>query len=346
MTFLILLLFSFSSIASTVYFGDSCTQKEIKVGTPNGTSLFLRLNKLDPDEDLQIEIRYQPSSIEKLHSSQKMTFRYRIPSGQISLNGRWQGQFNLPKTKWMRSVERELFDYRIWDAEVVWYQSNKANSKVATFYHPIKQQAYYEIISKGLCSWEGRPSVDSKLYENLNNETMKVSRVATESVEELNEGGISFGYGENALSHSKVGFLSDSNFGWIFTEWQKQIGHNKYISISRDYYLSKGESGVFYLRPSFTRYQAKKYSWVKYRNGCGSFEPVSEGYVDIAKSFEDFMVVPSTYYGRENLLEFIEVVRPAINTCKSFSIKNEIDAQDIFTTGNDELVYFYELGSL
>jgi len=346
MKYLFLFLVSLPAFSSTVFFADYCTKKEVKVATPNGTSLSLNFKDLDNDAPLRIQIKYKPSSIEKLKPHQIRVENYLIPARRISKHGEWRANFRLPNLKWMRSVERELFNYRVWDAEVVWYQNNNAQSAFTTFYHPQKTKAYYEVLSESLCSWEGRPQVDSKLYENLNQETMLVRRTTTESSEDINNRGISFGYGNTALEEASIGLFGASNFGWIFEEWQKQFENSKYVTVTRDYYLTKGESGLFYVRPTFSRHKALKYSWVKNQNGCGSFEAVSEGYLDIGKSLEDFIVIPSSYYGKESLLEFIEVVRPAIDSCKSFPINQVLDAEDIITSGNDELVYFYEAGRI
>lgn len=346
MKYLILFLFSYSAFSSTVFFADSCTKKEVKVATPNGTSLSLNFKDLDTQNPLRIQIKYKPSSIEKLKPHQFRVENYLIPAHRITRNGEWRANFRLPSLKWMRSVESELLNYRVWDAEVVWYQDNNVQTSFTTFYHPQKTKSYYEVLSESLCSWEGKPQVDSKLYENLNNETMLVRRTTTESVEDINNRGITFGYGNNSFEGVSIGLLGSSNFGWIFDEWQKQFENSKYVTISRDYYLTKGESGLFYVRPTFSRHKALKYSWIKNSNGCGSFEAVSEGYLDIGKSLEDFIVIPSSYYGKESLLEFIEVVRPAINSCKSFPIEQVLDAEDIITSGNDELVYFYESGRM
>lgn len=346
MKYLILFFFSFPLFSSTAFFADSCTQKEIKVATPNGTSLLMNFKDLDPDLPLRIKIKYKPSSVDKLKPHQMREENYLIKARKIGRNGEWRAKFRLPNLKWMRSIERELLNYRVWDAEVIWFQNNKVFSSFSTFYNPQKVSSYFEVKSESLCSWEGRPQVDSKLYENFNDETMKITRVTTESVDDFASKGISFGYGENSFERASIGLLGSSNFGWIFEEWQNQIENNKYITVTRDYVLSRGEAGLFYVRPTFNRHKAIKYSWVQNESGCSTFEPVSEGYVDIGKSLEDFIVIPSSYYGRESLLEFIEVVRPAIDSCKSFQMNQIIDAEDIITSGNEELVYFYESGRL
>src|SRR5690606_13022536 len=330
--FLFLFFITLSASSSTVFFADSCTKEQVKVATPNGTSLSLKLSGLDPHQSLHIKIKFKPSSVDRLKPHQVREVSYLIPTKRISRNGEMFARFGLPNLRWMRSVERELLNYRVWDAEVLWYQTDKVHSAFTTIYHPPKVTSYYEIKSESLCSWEGQSQVDSKLYENISDETMKVSRSSTASAGQLNDRGFNYGYGNNSFDQASIGILGASNFGWLFDEWLNQVESHKYITVTREYVLAKGESALFYVRPSFSRHKAIKHSWIRNRNGCGSFEAVSEGYVDIGKSLEDFMVIPSSYYGRETLLEFIEIVRPAINTCKSFPIKNVVDAEDVITS--------------
>ena len=344
---LLLLMTPLSSKASSVFFADFCSKEEIKISTPNGTVLALRLQELDPNLDLQLKIIFRPSGvIEDLKPYQQMKLNYRISARKISRSGELSLNINAPSIKWMASVERSFQKFKVWDAEVIWIQNNKAQSVVTSYYRAPKKKDYYEIKSKELCTWEGKAEVDSTLYENRDDEMMNVVRDSRIPLNEDKEKGISFGYTQNALEQVPVGSLGAGNFGWIFDEWREQFEDHKSISIKRVYTLSRNEAGIFLKRPSYARHKAIKYSWDSRHNGCGAYVPVSHGHIDISKSSEDFMVIPANYYGREQISEFIEMVRPAINTCKSFPMRNAIDASDIISSGLNGSNYFYELGSL
>lgn len=346
---MILLLFSllsFSAFSSSVFFADSCSREEIKIGTPNGTVLALNLSKLDPFSNVEVRIVFRPSGVlEDLKASQTRVLNFNFSSKNISADRRLTAYINIPPIKWMRQVEKQFANYHVWDAEVTWVQNNKAKSMVASFYRPPKLQSFYEIKSEVLCSWEGKARIDSKLYENNVDDIMSVSRASTHLWNEGVEGGVSFGYSNNSFENIPVGAISN-NYGWVFEEWKNQFENSKTITIRRDYFLSREEAGLFVVRPTYNRHKAVKYKWVKKNRQCGAFVPVARGHIDIGKKSEDFMVIPANYYGRDNLSDFIELVRPAINTCKKYPFINALDASDIIQSGFGELLYFYELGSL
>ncbi|MFA5584779.1 MAG: hypothetical protein WDA09_11245, partial [Bacteriovoracaceae bacterium] len=96
MKYLFLFLVSLPAFSSTVFFADYCTKKEVKVATPNGTSLSLNFKDLDNDAPLRIQIKYKPSSIEKLKPHQIRVENYLIPARRISKHGEWRANFRLP----------------------------------------------------------------------------------------------------------------------------------------------------------------------------------------------------------------------------------------------------------
>lgn len=342
-----LLLFSSSSwAATTAYFADSCSGEEIKIATPNGTSLKVEIDGLDPKEDLTLFIKFRPAGIiEDLKDKPStVTHNYFIKAHDFR-NGRFADFFALPKAKWLWQVEMKHSQYRIWDAEVFWIQKGikKSESVVTTFYRSQEQKEFYQINSPGLCQWETEIEVDSKLYENNSTGFMNVMRESTQMWDKYDVKGLSLGFNRNHGGVLPIGALSSSSHGWLFKDWQKQMNTQEMITLERKYVLNKEESGVFINRMSYNRHEVTKFRWNPHASYCGRYEKETTGFLDVGVPVEDFVVLPKYIFPREEYLkEFLDVVRPAVDTCNpNLKLRPEI-ATELIPSGITGILYFYE----
>lgn len=348
MILLMALLVAPMSFASSVYFADSCSREEVKIATPNGTTLAVNLSHLHPEENIKITVTYRPAGIiEDLKPHERKTYTYNLPAKRIQNNGTLQANLKIPDVKWMWQVEQKYNEYRIWDAEVSWTQNttNKIHSAITTFYRAPKSGPYFELLSPSLCHWESKAEIDSKLYENNTHSMMNIIRESSQEWEQTFESGFSLGHNNNTEGSLPIGSISSGSFGWLFKEWQNQNINRQNISIDRKYVLNKDESGVFITRTTFSRHEVRKFQWNPKATKCGSYEEVAEGYLDVGLHTEDFIVIPKNLYGRRQELDsFIELVRPSLSSCQSQLPIDPRLADDIIPSGQNGILYFYNVG--
>lgn len=340
------ILISLPAIASTkAWFADRCSGEEISISTPNPVTFYLSLKDLDPSEDIQIFIKYRPAGIiEDLRDKKlEVSYTYSIPSSRIKGN-RYSGYFKIPSATWMWQKEQEHNLTRIWDAEVKWTQpkSRKLGGAIASFFRARGEKEFYKVESPSLCYWEGDPEVSSKLYENNTSALMNVMKSTYDSWDKYTQRGLTFGYNRNHGGNVPLGSSSDS-YGWFYKDWQKQVESRDIISIDRKFILQKDEAGVFYTRNTFHRVRASKWEWNPRSGACGRYEQTAEGMLDVGVTSEDFVVLPRTYYSfPEKTKEFINIVRPPINTCDDYIHINPQYATDSFPSGFNGIMFFYE----
>lgn len=344
---LIVLLFSTQLMAgTTAYFADLCSGEKIHIATPNGTTLYVALEDLDPEEDVELSIKFRPAGeIEDLEDRpQELGQRYVIKKKNI-LNRSYQGYFKIPKARWMWQVEARHGHYRIWDAEVMWVQpqSRKSGSTLTSFYRSEANKSYFKLNSPGLCQWEEEAEIDSQLYENNTAQMMNVIREDIQTWDKYSQTGLTLGYNNNHGGTLAIGANGSNNFGWLFKDWQKQINNQQIIKIERKFVLNKNESGIFITRMSYNRHEVTRYEWNANASQCGRYEPVSQGYLDIGINAEDFIVLPRHIYPREDLIkEFIKVIRPPVANClDSIDLRPQV-ATDAIPSGINGILYYYE----
>lgn len=340
------LIFATSLYAKTeAKFVDSCNKSEIKVSNPNGTRLSLSLTDLDPNDDLEVTITYRPAGIvEDLKPQDQVIWNY-----NFRLAGKtFKTLLPIPKAKWMWQVEQRHAEYRIWDAEVRWVQPNarKTGSDVTTFYRAPDKGPFFQMMSEGLCQWEGSADVSSKLYENNTTTWMNVMRDRVQMWDQGNGPGIALGYNNNTGSTVPLSPTGQSNnvMGWVFKDWQKQLNSQQIFRYERKFVLNKEESGLFTSRMTFNRHEVRRFEWQQSGQSCGAYVAVSEGMLDIGQLSEDFVVLPKNFYPRpEKLKEYINTVRPPVNNCGDTEITGPQDATDILPSGADGILYYYQL---
>lgn len=344
--FSLLLFFQVAQANTKVSFADLCSGEDIKIATPNGTTLKIDIDDIDNYEDLTILIKFRPAGeISDLKDkSQEISFRYKIDARKIR-NNRYRGFFKLPKKKLMNQIEVKNSFFRIWDAEVKWFQNNSHNSgsSIASFYRSSSPKSFFQINSPGICQWEDEPNISSKLYENNTTGFMNISRETSFSYEQYSTRGFSLGYNRNYGGVLPVGALGANSYGWFFKDWENQVGSREFISLERKYVLHKEEAGIFFTRMSFNRHQVTRYEWSYENSSCGRYEPTANGHLDVGILSEDFIVLPPyLVVQEEKLKDFIDVVRPPINNCQdSIDTRSQV-VTDIIPSANNGILYFYE----
>lgn len=347
-TVLIFLLTFHATAATKVQFVDWCSEKEIKVSTPNGTRLLVELTQIDPTDNLELSVTFRPAGIiEDLDKKDQATYNYNL----VPQDNKLRTLINLPKYKWMWQVEQRHSEYRIWDAEVKWVQARakKAGSSVTTFYRAPKNGPYFQLRSEGLCQWEQEGNISSKLYENTSTTWMNVTRESGQTWDTSSSRGLTLGYDNNTGANMPLAPTITNNavYGWLFGDWQKQFNKQQIFRIERKYVLNRDEAGIFLNRLSFNRHSVKKFEWREESGACGNFVPVSEGFLDIGIMTEDFIVVPKTFHPRPEVLkEYLNTVRPPINNCEASVGTGAQHASMILPAGADGLLFYYETNHL
>lgn len=360
---LLLPLLSFSTTtfsSSRLSFVDSCSKKEVKVATPNGMRLLVNISELNPEEGIELTVTFNPAlSEERLKKQDKRTFTlrygtkpnssFRVNRTHVNTEGIFNGFINIPDTNWLKQVEQRQNGYRIWEANVRWQQLNsrKSGTLSTTFYHSPSTGPYFQVTSQALCQWEGDVEVASKLYENPHSPMVTISRDSYSTWEQSSSVGISLGPNnyegtpnplENA-SMNTAGFL-----GWLFDDWQNQLGEQRTYSMTRVYRLNQYESGVFIKRQSFNRYQARRFEWDRNAGHCGDFVAESEGFIDVGQMSESFVVVPPEYVGHpEQLKDFISKTYSSMTNCMDSAGFGSVYADDVLTSSSDEMIFYYRL---
>ncbi|MGE3609125.1 MAG: hypothetical protein AB7I27_06020 [Bacteriovoracaceae bacterium] len=363
--FSLLLLFSYMAAAKTnVEFVDVCSKQSIRVSTPNGTALRIRLSELDPEDYLEISVTFRPAGIvEDLKPLEMTTVNYYYgKSGDIGsllrkkISIKKDGTLDIllpvPNEQWMRLVEQKHNEYRIWDAEIRWVQPNSKNagSGISSFYRSPNNEVFYQLQSEGLCQWEGEADVSSKLYENRSTTFMNVIRESTFQWEQTNNRGFVLGYDNNTGNTIPLGSVAQNNpaLGWFFKDWQTQIIGQEYFKYERKYALNRDEVGFFISRMSFNRHEVKRFEWIQGPNQCGEYLETGSGFLDIGQASEGFLVIPKRFFPRQKKLkEFINNFRPALDTCKNNQLKGPEKASDIIPSGsNNGILYYYQIHNL
>ncbi|HLT23043.1 MAG TPA: hypothetical protein VKZ84_06360 [Bacteriovoracaceae bacterium] len=345
--FSLFLLFSYAQASTNVFFADLCSGREIRVATPNGTTLKIEIDEIENDGDLEVMINFRPAGeIPDLRDkSQTISYSFKVKSKYIKA-GNYSGFFRIPKKSILEAIEVKNNFYRIWDAEVKWIQSTsgKSGSAVASFYRSPARKSFFQINSASICYWEDQPKISSKLYKNDTHGHMTITRHQVLDSEKTSTRGFSLGFNIQQEGIIPVGALGLNSYGWFFKNWDKQIGSKDLMSIERRYSLFKDEAGLFFTRMSFNRHLVTEYAWSFQEDACGSYLPVSQGYLDVGSITEDFIIVPPHYLADEERLEqHISVMRPSLNSCAGL---NSNDITDVITSENDRILYYYEHGSL
>ena len=329
-------------------FVDSCSKKEIRVATPNGTNLLVKINHFNPQEDLELKVTFKLAGITEKHPSQdSVTWNILYKKKYLPQAGPFEALIKLPKIKWMRQVEERHQGYRIWDADLSWIQSGskKAGYSLSSFYHAPSKGPYYQLRSAGICHWEEPAQVASKLYENNSDTWMNVTRESSQTWDQGPSRGMSLGYNNNTGGTLPLApsALESTTYGWFFKDWQNQLNTQHIFRVERKYLLTPQEAGVFISHLSFTRHLVDKVTWKESQNSCGKFVIESQGHLDVGVLSEDFLVIPRTYFGREDkLTDYIQTVRPAVNNCPSSVGTGAEFADDIIPSGNDKILFYYK----
>lgn len=361
--FLLLPLLSFpltTSANSKLSFVDNCSRDEVKVATPNGVKLWVNISDLVPTEGIELTMTMKPAlSEERLKKQDIKTWNlsfgtkpnssFRINLTHVNSGGIFSGYINIPDTNWLRSVEQRHNGYRIWEANVRWQQTNsrKSGNLTTTFYHSPSTGPYFQVMSKALCQWEGEVEVASKLYENLHSPSLSIARETHTTWEQSSSVGISLGFNnyEGTPNPLATATMNTSGFlGWLFDEWQNQLGEQRTYSMTRSYRLNQYESGVFIKRQSFNRHKARRYEWDQSEGQCGAFVLESEGLIDVGRLSESFVVVPPEYVGHaEQLKDFIDKTYTSMTNCMDSAGFGSVYADDVMTSSSDELIFYYRL---
>lgn len=342
--FSVFLLFQYAQASTNVFFADLCSGDEIRVATPNGTTLKIEISGIENDGDLEVMVNFRPAGeITDLRDKpHEISHTYRIKDRHIKA-GRYSGFFKIPKKNILAAIEEKNAFYRIWDAEVKWIQpsSGKSGSSTASFYRSPVKKSFFQVNSPSICQWEDEPQITSKIYENNSHGHMSITRHQVLDSEKTSTRGFSLGFNIMQEGTLPVGALGQNSYGWFFKNWEKQLSSRDAMTIERRYSLYKDEAGLFFSRMSFSRHLVTEYTWSYQEDSCGSYIPTSQGYLDVGVRTEDFIIVPPHFLtNEEKLKNHISVMRPAINTCYGGPGSNDIT--DIITSENDRTLYYYE----
>lgn len=344
-----------------VYFADACSDAETKVETPNGVKLLVELRDLTPGEGVEVTVKFKPAlPAEILKPQDKLIWKFHYGANSedwlgrnlshVDQNGKLRARISLPKDKWMKSVEARHNNYRIWDAEVSWYQegSRKSGTKTTSFYHSPQRGPYFQVLSRSICYREGKAEVTSKLFENLTPHQMTVKQRTDLLWDQYSTRGLTLGYNNFEGNTQPLAQFGDATVfsGWLFRFWEEQIGTNEISTLESQYTLGPNEAGVFVTRMSFSRHRVRRFEWVKKSGGCGSFEHVSTGLLDVGrKTRGSFVVVPVEYGGRgQELHDFVNRAVPSVNTCTDRNMGPfEGPADDVLSSGREGTLLYFKL---
>ena len=112
--------------------------------------------------------------------------------------------------------------------------------------------------------------------------------------------------------------------------------------LDREWILTRGQGGVFADRYSFDRMNAEQYDWAQQSNGCGEYVKVKSGFLDVGVHTSDFYSVPISLAGDgEKALQFINSVRPPLDTCVDQYSRTQLRA-DAKLNDDNEILFFHE----
>lgn len=338
-----------------ISFIDRCSEQETKVMTPNNLIVRLKLEELDPNEELKVKVTFRPAlPAERITKDDTHTWYLAIATSEqvgeidrIDPNGNLSLNVQLPKQRWLKKVEERLNGVKIWEVEAQWHQesSKKSGSLSTSFYHGKAGENYYQVTTQTQCIWESEATVDSKVFINRNEQNMNVIRDRSIDFSHETSSGITLGYNNIYGNQNPLAQFGNASafLGWVFKDWQQQASTYRTTSLERTFSLLKNEAGVFVSRMSFNRHKARKFSWDRSAGTCGAYVPVSQGDIDIGIMSEDFVVIPIELAGREReLTEFIKNVRPTYNNCSAYGDVGARYADEIIPAGNKGLLYYYQ----
>ncbi len=315
-----------------VSFVDDCTLNETRVATPNGTTLKVEIDNFVGPHDINVTISYSLSGAESASfiSSYALT-REKVGRTQIYY-------FDLPKDRRMNSVESTNEGSTVWDVSVEWTQGIYSGVAVASLLRSDDPLSFYRQIDPNSCNWESGPMLSSQYYFNADQPQMSIAR-ETVLRDEI---GLSFGEGPD-FQREPDGIALPPTVpmtAFYFKERYNQSSMHHTVSLERTWYLSQGQGGVFADRYSFNRMQVEHYEWTQPRKGCGVYRKTEEGTMDIGTVTTDFYSVPPSFSGdAEKMVDFINRMRPSINTCTGVnSIAPSPMLTDVST--NRDLLYF------
>lgn len=359
LAFLLLLSLPLATHANTTAsFVDACSGQEVKVSTPNGVKLALKIDELDPEDTVNVTIQIRPSlPTDSLSEDDIIEWNYSYGSKSRNWRGRSQSHISslgifetsyfLPKERWMKKIAEKHNGFNVWDAEVTWSQpkSRNAGSAFATFYNAPSEGPYFQILSERICHWEGLPSVASKVYENNGHQTTMIVRQTSTIWEQGSSRGMTLGYNNyQGNVHPLTQFdLSTGFLGWVFKDWQHQAGTQFSSAVERTYWLKRNEAGVFVTRLSFARHEARKFEWSQRTGQCGEFVPVSQGYLDVGILKQgDFVVLPSNITGHTaKITEFIQKTLSNHSNCAWRPARDLNDVSEAIPSGKNGMLYYY-----
>lgn len=335
---------------------DSCSRKPVVVTSPHGNDVWIRITGLESNENVYLTADIFPTGLledqtRKDRMTKDLTFRAfrNISPERINRDGTISYVFRLPSKETMYKLEQKLQSGRVWNISIKWYQKNtrSAGSADASFYRVQEsKQSFFQVVRPELCQWETQPAVSSKLHDNQTSQFMNVEREYINNYRSGKLSAVALGpnYASNFMTPLASGnAMLESNFGWLFNEWQKSFATAQTFAYSQKYVLPRYSSGVFAKRQTFTRNFVNRWVWVADGMTCGEYKQIDSGHLDVGVETENFYEIPRTMYGNSvEMSEFMNLVRPGVNTCTSSVQTGEAAATEVMPNGFNGIMFYYK----
>ncbi len=295
-------------------FIDQCTNQPTSMTTPNGTQLKIVFSHLNLSSDLDFTVKYTLAGLPE-GAAQKHTLEFTYSISKEEISNPKTFLFNLPKDRHLDSVEKQFPGSNIWNVEVDWRQGKFVGNAIHSIYRTDETPSFYKRTSAITCNWESAPAISSEYYFNADQELMTLQKVIENDDQIGLEDQWSAGPGEDA---SPTGAPLETTLpvvAYYFRGRHKESSLHQKITFEQRWDLTKGQGGVFADRYSFSRIHVERYDWI-IKGACGKYIKTQDGVLDTGVRTTDFYSVPQSLSGTpEKIVDFIQLMRPPVNTC-------------------------------
>ena len=287
---------------------DRCTGSPTALTSPNGTSIRLRLQGVDPTRPLTLDFEWTLAGVPGgAPGENRIRDHQEFDPGVIRSSQDYF--FSIPKERALERIEERLPGSHIWSLNILAAQGERIQGTVSWLLRVGPEFQYYVPKGSPVCHWTSPRRVQSGYYYNPGPDPMDLSRRITRM-------------SETGIGRDFPPFFEGRGREAMLAEW---------IDLERKWRLDATQGGLFVERIIFSRLHADQYEWRPPLESkrCGEFQRTASGYLDLPESSLDFYTVPPIIAGdEERLTEFLDSVSPPIQTCDEAPVGNS----DLFET--------------
>jgi hypothetical protein len=277
-------------------FRDRCTGEAAAVHTPNGSTLVIQAEELQPQMPFVAHVSVfplnQPASPLRIEFERR--FDHAGEDGKIS----FQSPIALP------ALDYTGRQSRVWTALVNWRQadlpgySGKAQSSIYLLMS--LSQRFYRVQGSAVCQRHSGAEIASPYYFNSN--TVDLSITSDEVLDTTNpQRGLPFyaPYQVAAVNGAVPPLMSSPDMnpeagdGWYFSRWQTAYGTGTARYFAKRSWTLPTQGGGYLVRHTQSSYfRAQEYA-LEWQAGCYRWRAGSVGHLEVTRAVKDFVYVPA-----------------------------------------------------